>query len=84
MNETDSHTMNTLNVYNIVGYGLKCHRCIKTICGVIGLKDLHVRVEGNPKNKQSLTKALFQGLETQVHNLIISLILILKNVKWTF
>lgn len=47
------------------GYGLKCHRAIKTICEMIGIKDLHAKVEGST-NLQNLVKAFFLGLLKQV------------------
>uniref|UniRef100_A0A1B6J4L2 Small ribosomal subunit protein uS5m n=1 Tax=Homalodisca liturata TaxID=320908 RepID=A0A1B6J4L2_9HEMI len=46
------------------GYGLKCHRAIKTMCEVIGIKDLHAKVEG-PTNVQHIVKAFFLGLLQQ-------------------
>lgn len=48
------------------GYGLKCHRAIKTICEVVGIKDLHAKVEGST-NVNHVTKAFFLGLVNQVH-----------------
>lgn len=47
------------------GYGLKCHRAIKSICEVAGIKDIHVKVEGGSSNIQSVTKAFFLGLLQQ-------------------
>lgn len=47
------------------GYGLVCHRAIRTICEVIGIKDIHVKVEGSTKHIQNLTKAFFLGLLNQ-------------------
>ncbi|KAG7173030.1 28S ribosomal protein S5-like [Homarus americanus] len=46
------------------GHGLVCHRAIRTICEVIGIKDIHAKVEG-PSNIQNLTKAFFLGLINQ-------------------
>uniref|UniRef100_A0A1B6KYM6 Small ribosomal subunit protein uS5m n=1 Tax=Graphocephala atropunctata TaxID=36148 RepID=A0A1B6KYM6_9HEMI len=46
------------------GYGLVCHRAIKTVCQVIGIKDLHAKVEG-PTNVQHIVKAFFLGLLQQ-------------------
>ncbi|ROT76006.1 28S ribosomal protein S5, mitochondrial [Penaeus vannamei] len=46
------------------GYGLVCHRAIRTICEVIGIKDIYVKVEGST-NIQNLTKAFFLGLINQ-------------------
>lgn len=47
------------------GYGLVCHRVLKTICEVIGIKDLHAKVDSHSKNPQALTKAFFAGLLSQ-------------------
>lgn len=49
------------------GYGLRCHRVVKTICEIIGIKDISVKVEGSIKNTQNLTKAFFSGLLKQVN-----------------
>jgi small subunit ribosomal protein S5 len=46
------------------GYGLVCHRAIKTICEVAGITDLHAKVEGST-NLQHITKAFFLGLLNQ-------------------
>ncbi|RXG72748.1 28S ribosomal protein S5, mitochondrial [Armadillidium vulgare] len=46
------------------GYGLKCHRVIKEICKVLGIKNLHAKVEGS-KITQNITKAFFLGLLNQ-------------------
>lgn len=46
------------------GYGLKCHRVIKIICEVLGIRDLHAKVEG-AMNVQHITKAFFLGLLQQ-------------------
>ncbi|KDR13269.1 28S ribosomal protein S5, mitochondrial [Zootermopsis nevadensis] len=43
------------------GFGLVCHRAIKTTCEVIGIKDLYAKVEG-PTNLQHIIKAFFIGL----------------------
>jgi len=47
------------------GYGLVCHRAIKTACEVIGIKDLYAKVEG-PTNLQHIIKAFLIGLLQQV------------------
>ncbi|KRZ76182.1 Protein sel-1 -like protein 1 [Trichinella papuae] len=47
------------------GYGLHCHRALKSICEVVGIKNLYARVEGNSRCYQSLTKAFFTGLLNQ-------------------
>jgi len=46
------------------GYGLVCHRAIRTICQVIGIKDLYAKIEG-PTNIQHIVKAFFLGLLQQ-------------------
>lgn len=46
------------------GYGLVCHRAIKTICETIGIKNLYARVEG-ATGVQHVTKAFFLGLMQQ-------------------
>ncbi|XP_055377763.1 28S ribosomal protein S5, mitochondrial [Condylostylus longicornis] len=46
------------------GYGLVCHRAIATICRVIGIKDLHAKIEGST-NLQHIVKAFFIGLLQQ-------------------
>ena len=46
------------------GYGLHCHRAIKTICEVVGIKDLYAKCEGSP-TLQHVVKAFFLGLLRQ-------------------
>lgn len=46
------------------GYGLVCHRAIKTICEMIGIKDMHAKIEG-ATGVQHVTKAFFMGLLQQ-------------------
>ncbi|XP_018324337.1 28S ribosomal protein S5, mitochondrial [Agrilus planipennis] len=46
------------------GYGLVCHRAIKTVCEVIGIKNLYAKVEGST-NVQHIVKAFFLGLLRQ-------------------
>ncbi|XP_070578511.1 small ribosomal subunit protein uS5m-like [Ptychodera flava] len=46
------------------GYGLKCHRIIKEICRLAGIKDLHARVYGST-NPLNICHAVFQGLSNQ-------------------
>uniref|UniRef100_A0A1B0D0K6 Small ribosomal subunit protein uS5m n=1 Tax=Phlebotomus papatasi TaxID=29031 RepID=A0A1B0D0K6_PHLPP len=46
------------------GYGLVCQRAIKTICQVIGIKDLYAKIEGS-RNLQHIVKAFFIGLLKQ-------------------
>ncbi|KRX65198.1 Protein sel-1 -like protein 1 [Trichinella sp. T9] len=47
------------------GYGLRCHRALKSICELVGIKNLYAKVEGNTRCYQSLTKAFFTGLLNQ-------------------
>lgn len=46
------------------GHGLVCHRAIKTVCQVIGIKDLYAKCEGSP-NVPHVVKAFFLGLLNQ-------------------
>lgn len=48
------------------GYGLKCHRVIRTCCEAIGITDLHAKIEGS-KNPTYVVKAFFIGLLQQVY-----------------
>ncbi|XP_052865349.1 28S ribosomal protein S5, mitochondrial [Anopheles cruzii] len=49
------------------GYGLKCHRAIRTVCEVLGIKDLRAKCEGST-NVQHVVKAFFIGLLQQKHH----------------
>lgn len=46
------------------GYGLKTHRVIKTLCQLIGIKDLRTKCEGST-SPQSVVKAFLVGLLQQ-------------------
>ncbi|KAL1401860.1 hypothetical protein pipiens_006343 [Culex pipiens pipiens] len=46
------------------GYGLKCHRAIRSVCEVLGIKDLRAKCEGST-NVQHVVKAFFIGLLQQ-------------------
>jgi len=46
------------------GYGLKCHRVIKLICELLGLKDIHVKMDGS-MNVRNMAKAFLNGLLKQ-------------------
>ncbi|XP_076666179.1 mitochondrial ribosomal protein S5 [Andrena cerasifolii] len=46
------------------GFGLVCHRAIKTICMAIGITDLYAKVEGST-NVPHIIKAFFIGLLQQ-------------------
>ncbi|CAL8083961.1 unnamed protein product [Orchesella dallaii] len=46
------------------GFGLDCHRAIKAICELIGIKDLYAKVNGST-NFQHVVKAFMLGLIRQ-------------------
>lgn len=46
------------------GYGLVCHRVIKKICELAGLKDVYAKVEGS-QNARNVAKAFIGGLINQ-------------------
>jgi small subunit ribosomal protein S5 len=46
------------------GFGLVCHRAIRTMCELIGIKDIYAKVEGS-MNMQHLIKAFMLGLLKQ-------------------
>lgn len=46
------------------GYGLVCHRAIKAMCELIGIKDLYAKVQGST-NLQHIVKAFMLGLIRQ-------------------
>jgi len=46
------------------GYGLRCHRGIKAMCELVGIKDLYAKVEGS-MNMQHIVKAFLLGLLRQ-------------------
>ncbi|XP_034192655.1 mitochondrial ribosomal protein S5 isoform X1 [Osmia lignaria lignaria] len=46
------------------GYGLKCHRIIRTCCEALGIKDMYAKVEG-AINVPHIVKAFFIGLLKQ-------------------
>ena len=47
------------------GYGLKCHRVIKSLCQLAGIKDLHVKIEGTGNLKKAV-RAFTSALQEQV------------------
>jgi ribosomal protein S5 len=51
---------------SIAGFGLRCHRVLRTIAQLIGIKDLHCNVDGNTKNYKAIAQAFFNGLLEQV------------------
>ncbi|VDM00520.1 unnamed protein product [Schistocephalus solidus] len=50
---------------NRTRYGLICHRVIKTLCQIIGVKDLHAKVEGNTKNYLAIVRGFLRLLHEQ-------------------
>ena len=48
------------------GHGLVCHRAIRTICEMMGIQDLHSKVEGSSRNVKAITKGFFNSLIHQV------------------
>lgn len=46
------------------GYGLVCHRVIKTCCEAVGIKDIYAKIEGS-KNIPNVVRAFFVGLIQQ-------------------
>uniref|UniRef100_A0A8C7BDY7 Small ribosomal subunit protein uS5m n=1 Tax=Neovison vison TaxID=452646 RepID=A0A8C7BDY7_NEOVI len=54
----------TDGVFPFLGYGLRCHRAIITICRLIGIKDMYAKVSGSV-NMLNLTRGLFHGLSRQ-------------------
>jgi len=47
------------------GYGLVCHRVLKSLCGLIGIEDIYCKVEGSTKNVRCITKGFFDALSKQ-------------------
>ncbi|KAH9492910.1 28S ribosomal protein S5, mitochondrial [Bulinus truncatus] len=47
------------------GHGIIAHRVIKTMCEIIGIKDLYAKTEGQTGIIQNVTKAFFTGLMEQ-------------------
>ncbi|KII69675.1 28S ribosomal protein S5, mitochondrial [Thelohanellus kitauei] len=50
------------------GYGLRCHRIIKSMCKVIGIRNLHARLLGNSRKTISIVQATIQAFATQETN----------------
>lgn len=46
------------------GYGLACHRIIKALCDLVGITDIHAKVEG-ANNVDHIIKAFLSGLIQQ-------------------
>ncbi|XP_054154243.1 28S ribosomal protein S5, mitochondrial-like [Oppia nitens] len=50
------------------GYGIRAHRCVTAICEVLGITDIHCKVEGGnraQRNYLHITRAFFNGLMKQ-------------------
>lgn len=47
------------------GYGLRCHRGLKLLCQLVGIKDLHAKVLGNTRNYKNIARAFFTALSNQ-------------------
>jgi len=50
------------------GYGVKAHRIITTMCTLLGIKDIHVRLVGS-NNVSNVCKAFISGLLKQVRSI---------------
>ena len=50
----------------ILDYGLVCHRAIKAICELAGIRNIHVKVEGSKSNNVNIAKAFLNALAYQV------------------
>lgn len=49
-----------------IGYGLKCHRILKSLCELIGIKDIYAKVEGGDSTL-NIINAFLIGLLRQVY-----------------
>ncbi|GAA52653.1 28S ribosomal protein S5 mitochondrial [Clonorchis sinensis] len=47
------------------GSGLVCHRLLRTLCQIIGIKDMYAKVEGSARNYQVLTRGFLRLLSEQ-------------------
>jgi small subunit ribosomal protein S5 len=59
------------------GFGLVCHRAIRTMCELIGIKDLYAKIEG-PTNLGHIVKAFMLGILRQVQLILLVLAWILS------
>ena len=66
----------------IAGYGLKCHRALKATCELIGIKDLHVKVENSTTNVGAIVQGFFNAVTNQVHSKLLSSMLQTFTVIW--
>ena len=60
-----SHLNSNLPV-SVLGHGVVAHKAIKDLCTLAGIKDIYVKIEGNTKNKITLTHAFFNAMTHQV------------------
>ncbi|CAH8430632.1 unnamed protein product [Dicrocoelium dendriticum] len=47
------------------GAGLTCHRLLRTLCNIIGIKDMYAKVEGNTKNYLVIVRGFLRLLSEQ-------------------
>lgn len=45
------------------------HKVIKDLCRLSGIKDIYIKLEGNTKNRITMTTAFFNAMTHQVHRL---------------
>lgn len=63
---TSRYDENVVHAYKMPkGYGLVCHRAVRTVCVAAGIKDIYVKNEGAPHNFKKMAKAFIIGLVTQ-------------------
>ena len=55
------------SLFFLKGFGLVCHRAIREICIMLGIKDIYAKCEGPTRNALNLTRAFFIGLMKQVN-----------------
>ncbi|TPP61677.1 Small subunit ribosomal protein S5 [Fasciola gigantica] len=47
------------------GFGLCCHRLIRTLCNIVGIRDMYAKVEGSTRNYQTITRGFLRLLSEQ-------------------
>ena len=52
-------------MFYTLGYGLRCHRVLKSLCQLAGIKDLHVKIEGSG-NVRKAVYAFMEAFQEQV------------------
>lgn len=52
------------------GYGLRCHRVIRSICEMVGIKDLYAKTEGGDAI-YNIVQAFLLGLLRQVRRFVV-------------